>query len=900
MKAVAAAAAIPSRMVLIAIIISLLWCYIMIPPNTLLLSSFVIQHQRQRQHHRRHGITLWASTSTSSSRRKDNINDIVVDRIKIEGLIDDEEFNRLVAIDKTLRSLQLQLPAVLTKPLTPSTVEEVYSKKDFSLSVLVDDKNKNSNTNTNNNNNNDEDLDDDDLDDLDDDFDDKFQENGTTKNDKENKEEEGILILNSREELVALSDVLVLSTAAAQQAILFSGGTTDTRVQIECQLIIDDTCSIIRIPWRAKIPTLGSLSSRYNNFEGITDCYLSTTSSEDNGSGGDTCSDGTGKVERFVIKKSSYNGRTLNGPSIVQALKSIKLTVSNLQQNPIIQNIVRDNSFFNTLRDGFLDQAATAMSTRLSSVEVSSSSTVDDDDDANFDPQNTTVPIYQVNSMDELSIATGNGWIDEKSSATIGNKKTTRKSDAKQTGESSSSSESPPSSLSSSLFHPPCPGTKDWNEYVDTRSCIIRFSNDIIPQLSDLSIVNPKLFADDVTYKIADESILMTGCESLANFYQSMALTRKATGGTWTMYRCKVLDWTNRTVAITYEVTTNSLPQWTIRGRDVYDLDTTTSREDRPIIAEIRQGKMIALGPNGNKIKLDGRWLVDNVAAAFQQQGGSSGSKSIKVPRDFLTELLMNQPSLSPFLQKQKSTPATTTPSSFTTEAGSTGKKKLSKIAAAACYYIMADLYEDGLSLFDMSSPSSSTRTRSPPAFKHIAENVELRGYFGESILRGSSLYNRSIGSVIMGIRESIRQGRLSIEEGKIVPPRVELLVPTGEIRLTLTFLFRIPPPGAGIIMPSSKSSSSDSPPIITSGLPLRVELVSDYRIDPDTGLIVEHRLVETRINGQLSAGDQVSRWIQRFLKLEGGSDTNAKTNSNGGEDALKAISDALSWFRSI
>ncbi|OEU19409.1 hypothetical protein FRACYDRAFT_268010 [Fragilariopsis cylindrus CCMP1102] len=100
--------------------------------------------------------------------------------------------------------------------------------------------------------------------------------------------------------------------------------------------------------------------------------------------------------------------------------------------------------------------------------------------------------------------------------------------------------------------------------------------------------------------------------------------------------------------------------------------------------------------------------------------------------------------------------------------------------------------------------------------------------------------------------------------------------------------------------MPPSTSSVSDPPPVITSGLPLRVELVSDYRIDPDTGLIVEHRLVETRINGQLSAGDQVSRWIQRFLKLDGGSDTNTKTNSNGGEDALKAILDALSWFRSI
>jgi len=798
----------------------------MIPPNTLLLSSFIIQ----QQHRQRHPFVWRGDISYRNNRcvypsslRLDNNDEI--DITKIEGLVSDEKYNHLVAVDKTLRSLQLQLPAILTKPLTPSTIEEIYSKDNFSLSVLVDD----NDSNTNN----------------DDNLHDVFQGNGT---------EIGILILNNREELIALSDVLVLTTVAAQQAILVTGlGQTDTRVQIECQLIINDSCSLIRIPWRAKTPTLGSLSSAYNSFEGITDCYLSTpTSSKDDEDGV-----GIGKVERFVIKKATFNGRTLNGPAIGQALKSIQSTVSNMQQNSIIQNIVgvqqgednRATNFINTLRDGVLAGL--------------SSSVVNDDDDANFDPQNTTVPIYQVKSIEEVPNASGNGWIDEKSS-----------------------------SSSSLLLRPPCPGTKDWEEYVDSRSCLIRFSNDIIPKLSDLSIVDPKLFTNDVTYKLADGTILMTGRDSLANFYQSMALTRKGTRGIWMMDRCKVIDWNNRIVAITYTVTINSLPQWNIRGRDIYVLDTNSYREDRPIINEIRQGKMIAVGPNGNKIQLDGRWLVDNIAAAFQQKSDDNGSV-VKVPRDFLTELLMNQPTISSSLRKQKSASASKTPS--ITETNSRKEKKISKSAAAACYYIMTDLYEEGLLLFDLSS-----NNRSPPAFEHLSENIELRGYLGESIVRGSSLYSQSIESVIFGIRESIRQKRLLIEEDKIVYPRVELLVPTGEIRLSLTFLFRIPPPGAGIIIPSSSPSPSPDSPITSSAsLPLKVEFVSDYRIDFDTGLIEEHRLVETRVNGQLSAGDQVSRWIQRFLKLDGSSATTSASNSGNEDGTLKAISDALLWFRS-
>jgi len=534
--------------------------------------------------------------------------------------------------------------------------------------------------------------------------------------------------------------------------------------------------------------------------------------------------------------------------------------LSNLQQNPILQNIVRttqqgDNnnnnnnnnnnsratSIFNTLRDEFLVPAATALSTTQS---ASSKQNVDE----------TSIPVYQVELISELSLVTNNGWIEDKIVADEKNNAFQKPKEEK--------------------LLTPCPGTKDWEKYVDSRSCLMRFSIDVIPQLSDLSIVSSELFADDATYKIAaDESIVMTGNKSLANFFQSMALTRKGTGGTWTMNRCEVLDWADRTVAINYEVTTGNLPLWTIQGRDIYTLDTTTTEDDRPIIREIRQGKMVANGPNGNKLRLDGRWLTENMATAFQGDGASPSSN---LPRDFLTELLMNQPSLSPFLQQK---------SSIRSKSSTGSRRKLSKSAAAASYYIMSDLYEQSISLFDM----SSSNRRSPPGAEQMSENVELKGYLGESIVRGSSLYNRSIGSGISAIRESIRTKRLLIEEAT-VPPRVELLVSTGEIRLSLTFLFRIPPPGAGII-PSPDSSS------LASGLPLKVELTSDYRIDPDTGLIAEHRLVETRINGQLTAGKQVSRWMQRFLKLDRSAATSTARNEDG---ALSTILDTISWFRSM
>jgi hypothetical protein len=96
----------------------------------------------------------------------------------------------------------------------------------------------------------------------------------------------------------------------------------------------------------------------------------------------------------------------------------------------------------------------------------------------------------------------------------------------------------------------------------------------------------------------------------------------------------------------------------------------------------------------------------------------------------------------------------------------------------------------------------------------------------------------------------------------------------------------RIPTPGAGVILPESAVSP-----------PIKVELVSEYKIDSSTGMIIQHRLIETRINGQLTPGDQISRWIKRFLNNDNSS---VLPEDRSRDDIARAISDTLSFFRSI
>jgi hypothetical protein len=687
----------------------------------------------------------------------------------IEGLMNQVEFDRLDAVDATIQALCKQLPTILTKPLTAQSAEEVYCGDSFRLIVHVDDVETNDNS-------------------------------------------EDIVVLRGQNDLIALSDVLVLATAAAQQAnAAISGGVADTAIDVQLQVILDGSYEVLRIPWKATAPLLGSPNS--NQFEGITDFYLSAGPKY------------LGKVDRSVIRKLSWNGRSLNGPAIGQALKTIQSTVANLQQSPLFRNLIgsyedrdRTSGFLNALRDGFLDQAASAISSRQISTK----------DPPMAADETIPIEIIPVDAVGEL------GWVE--------------------------TTEMP--QLEETQSKIPSPGTKEWTEYSSARNQMIQFYESVIPKLSDLSIVDPNLFAENATYQTGDGSILVNGRERLADYFQSLALTRKATGGSWTMKHCKIIDWKAKEVLVDYEATSSSLPKWKVHGSDVYCLaDDTVVPDDRIVISKIMQQGMSLIDQNGSERWLDSQWLIKNLANAFANAGSGKAS------RDFLTELLMQQPGMRSVLKNAKG---------VSSKAG----KMLSQSAAANCYYIMADLLDHSVAVLDISSSRLT-----PPVLEYMDENVDLRGYLGESILKGKNLYDRSIGSVIFGVRDSIRQKRIAVE--KIYPSRVELLMPSGDIRLSQKFLFRIPTPGAGVILPESVSSP-----------PIKIELVSDYNINPSTGLITEHRLVETRVNGQLTPGDQVSRWIRRFLSRDASTNTGSDNGNN--DSVLRAITDTMNFFRSV
>jgi hypothetical protein len=69
-------------------------------------------------------------------------------------------------------------------------------------------------------------------------------------------------------------------------------------------------------------------------------------------------------------------------------------------------------------------------------------------------------------------------------------------------------------------------------------------------------------------------------------------------------------------------------------------------------------------------------------------------------------------------------------------------------------------------------------------------------------------------------------------------------------------------------------------------GLPLKLQLISDYSTNKE-GKIVEHAIVETRVNDQLTPADVVTR----FLK---------GTAFEEGPLPVQSVLDALNWARNI
>eukprot|EP00526_Cylindrotheca_closterium_P019543 CAMPEP_0113661304 /NCGR_PEP_ID=MMETSP0017_2-20120614/33356_1 /TAXON_ID=2856 /ORGANISM="Cylindrotheca closterium" /LENGTH=228 /DNA_ID=CAMNT_0000575985 /DNA_START=120 /DNA_END=808 /DNA_ORIENTATION=- /assembly_acc=CAM_ASM_000147 len=124
---------------------------------------------------------------------------------------------------------------------------------------------------------------------------------------------------------------------------------------------------------------------------------------------------------------------------------------------------------------------------------------------------------------------------------------------------------------------------------------------------------------------------------------------------------------------------------------------------------------------------------------------------------------------------------------------------------------------------------------------------------------------NLDIETICVMLSTSSMEDIVSADKKKKSPPKVEL-VGLDTVRLHLSYSFRLAAPR---LLPEKIDPTANSNGATGTGLPLKIELVSDYKLDPNSGQVTVHKLVETRVNGQPTPGDVLSRWIQRFLKLD-------------------------------
>ena len=378
----------------------------------------------------------------------------------------------------------------------------------------------------------------------------------------------------------------------------------------------------------------------------------------------------------------------------------------------------------------------------------------------------------------------------------------------------------------------PIPGSHQWESYARAHCAIGQFIEEIIPKLafapSDAAFDLEEVFLPDARMFGLDGTVILPNGRRLAKFYQSLALWRRRSLTKWTLVKTKALQWEgNPQVQVSFTI---DLPgsEASLCGSDIYtldvDADTGATR-----IQDVEQESMsignnskqqdlvlfmkglVAAVENDRFVNADEQWLVDmwNRLRATDSQDAldkkirGSLSKSVKTP-------------------------------------------VRGDLAAATVYRIMATLHNDGKNLID-----TSFVRHLPPALDFMIENVQFRGLLNEILSRGKTAYQRNLSFSIDSLRASLRSKRVSCD--KEPATRVEL-TPEGNIRYALTLFLKIKTL-AGLVNLLNVSSA---------GLPLKILLVSEYVLDPDSGRIVQHRLIESRINDQLTPGDILSRFLSR------------------------------------
>lgn len=221
------------------------------------------------------------------------------------------------------------------------------------------------------------------------------------------------------------------------------------------------------------------------------------------------------------------------------------------------------------------------------------------------------------------------------------------------------------------------------------------------------------------------------------------------------------------------------------------------------------------------------------------------------------------------------------------------------------------------------------------PGEKYLSPNIKLKGYFEETLSQGLISYRQIISFALSFLRIALYSQTFFFDEDqeedgetKQIISNVEL-TSKGDIKWRLVLPLRIntrrtnnpllpplPPNPFSSLSESllnmitrsgvpglSEFSSSSNADDNGDSIPCTVEILSIYKVQgskddgqentsSNTSIVKEHILLESRINGVLTPGDILSRWIQRISQRASSSERKRKNKkgkmAGGGFDRLE------------
>uniref|UniRef100_A0A6U3DYR9 Uncharacterized protein n=1 Tax=Entomoneis paludosa TaxID=265537 RepID=A0A6U3DYR9_9STRA len=470
----------------------------------------------------------------------------------------------------------------------------------------------------------------------------------------------------------------------------------------------------------------------------------------------------------------------------------------------------------------------------------------------------------------------------------------------------------------------PLPGSRQWTQYAKVHQAVQNFAESMIPQLADSPKQLPSSwFAKRAKLMGTDGSILVQSATEVCQFYTSLATLRRRTRGTWTLQSATLVKWHQRqldgrlqvVIRIGYQVqlllglgspagargTGGSLS-----GSDLYTLvllDSSSREKNHDKswpncqITQVRQETLsIDRGGDANAVLTNSAettlFMKSLVGAIFDPSNNANFLWKASSSAGGLDEWVWQ-------LWDRILPTAATSTSQVASLAASRGlgPAERSDAAAARIYRLMSALHVQGKALVNLQDDIDSGNAL--PAVEFLSESVQVLGYLNEVLLRGKRQYQQNLGLLVTSLRQGVRSGRLVTAPN--APSAVETIVTltdSGNVQYTLTFNLRLSLTGGGFAPgdlpflrgansnPNGSSGDNNFGTPSTAGLPLSITLRSEYRLDALTGEVLQHVLLESLVNGQLTPADILSRWLQG-------------RSGGGGAGGIWALPDFIQWVRS-